>query len=720
MYSILFILAGITCLMQGQESYLEAAKGYKALDTLSRYTNFSAFDVGSETLYGTNGDTIFAIHLGTGLEIETYIKPEGYEAYSGFLTLSPSEEELWAGYTVDENADDRIFRIDIASGEWNMAATLPGNMDLVFLNDSILVTGLDTSVQENPCALFVLDTTGTDHHRKIIETGGFSTGLAVDSTGTTYMGTAFLSQPNGLFRWSGDTVLSLLNQPDTAHLTLEDADRLSDLPASVWDCELDAAGDLLFTFNDFMAYKVLALWDGTSGAGFNFDTLAVATGGTDWLNYIRADGSVRSDVAGNFVYTLSNGRPLSMVHADYRPVKLYDIPNFSAREGAGNDTLDLTGFFTDPDDPEAPLLELTVHSEPSVAAATLVEADRKLVIDYGQAGQTNLSVTATSNGLSVTSEFVAGVMPRISGDDTVIDFGDLTLEEESFWNGSDGSGRFTSGPARFYNDYNAEYFSWSGWAYSNTSDMTTPGWSNQYSAITGGGIDPDRGSIYAVGNNYGSTGMVFNDSSAREVRGFFVTNTTYAVQSMKLGDFFAKVFGGSEGTDQDWFRLSVEGFSNGISTGNVDFDLADYTYPETEKDYIIETWQWVELSSLGSVDSLAFSLSSSDAGDFGMNTPAYFAIDNLYVVNEATSVPEINGLLSIRVYPNPSGGHFRIETGGFEKAMAAVYDLRGRMVIRTGQIEHGQIFDLTGLPSGSYILEVSDGMEVVRKIVIKQ
>ena len=33
-------------------------------------------------------------------------------------------------------------------------------------------------------------------------------------------------------------------------------------------------------------------------------------------------------------------------------------------------------------------------------------------------------------------------------------FDDLTLNDTTFWNGSDGSGEFTSGPATFKNSYN--------------------------------------------------------------------------------------------------------------------------------------------------------------------------------------------------------------------------------------------------------------------------
>ena len=94
----------------------------------------------------------------------------------------------------------------------------------------------------------------------------------------------------------------------------------------------------------------------------------------------------------------------------------------------------------------------------------------------------------------------------------------------------------------------------------------------------------------------------------------------------------AKQFGGVDGTDPDYFKLLVWGRKGRSSTDTLDFYLADYRDDDSEKDFIIETWQWVDLSSLGKVDSLIFGLESSDMGDWGMNTPAYFCLDDLYVL----------------------------------------------------------------------------------------
>jgi len=213
----------------------------------------------------------------------------------------------------------------------------------------------------------------------------------------------------------------------------------------------------------------------------------------------------------------------------------------------------------------------------------------------------------------------------------------------AYWNGSDGSKGFISNDTWFTNHYDSTYSSWSGWAYSNTKDTTTAGYTNQYSAITGEGVGGSNnyGVAYISSWNNDHAQLYFGINSgdyAQKVAGTYITNTTYAYLSMKDGDSFAKKFGGDDGTDPDWFKLSIYGLnSNYERTGDpVEFYLADYRSNDPNQDYIVDDWEWVDLSSLGTVAGLEFDLSSSDTGPSGMNTPAYFAMDDL---TPASAVP---------------------------------------------------------------------------------
>ena len=244
------------------------------------------------------------------------------------------------------------------------------------------------------------------------------------------------------------------------------------------------------------------------------------------------------------------------------------------------------------------------------------------------------------------------------------DFDDLPLAPESFWNGPDPSGvdvpdpwgaplpvrvgSFSSGGVTFVNQHNLNYGSWSGFAYSNTSDTTTPGFGNQHSAITGTGFGPGQDN-YGVAFGYSDVLDSNNISELQElphfqlpagatIEGAYFTNTTYSYLSMLDGDSFAKKFGGVLGNDADWFKLSVYGADgSNVPLGQVvEFYLADFRFSDNNLDYIVDAWTYVDLSPLAAAETLFFNLTSSDVGMFGMNTPGTFAIDNILY----TPVPE--------------------------------------------------------------------------------
>jgi len=230
---------------------------------------------------------------------------------------------------------------------------------------------------------------------------------------------------------------------------------------------------------------------------------------------------------------------------------------------------------------------------------------------------------------------------------TVATFDDLSLAAESYWNGSDGSGGFSSGSAYFNNNYNATYMSWDGFAYSNITDTTSSGWTAQYNAITGGG---QSGSA-----NYGISYVGWAEpptitlNTPSIVDGLYVTNNNYAYYSMLNGDEYAKKFGGISGDEADWFLLTITGKdAGGTEVGSVEFYLADYRFADNGQDYIVNTWEYVDLVGLGTVKSLEFSLSSSDVGSFGMNTPGYFALDTI-VPEPGTLVLLAVGFVLLRV-----------------------------------------------------------------------
>jgi hypothetical protein len=211
----------------------------------------------------------------------------------------------------------------------------------------------------------------------------------------------------------------------------------------------------------------------------------------------------------------------------------------------------------------------------------------------------------------------------------VATFESLTLANNAFWNGSDNSGGFENGGFYFPNYYSS--VAWSGFAYSNRTDNSVAGIPGQYTAYAGKGVEDSDN--YGVAYVFGSLlrANIQDAADGTTVSGMYVTNNNFAYHSMKNGDAIAKKFGGTSGNDPDWFKLTVIGINSlGHQTGEVEFYLADFRFDDNSKDYIVDDWKWVDLTSLGDIAKIEFRLSSSDGGSgAGMNTPGYFCFDNL-------------------------------------------------------------------------------------------
>jgi len=303
---------------------------------------------------------------------------------------------------------------------------------------------------------------------------------------------------------------------------------------------------------------------------------------------------------------------------------------------------------------------------------------------------------------------------------TVATFDDLTLSKAdtsyiSYYDPGVDVG-FNDGLAHFPCVYDTSSFgnSWGGgFSYSNRTDSVTSGYTNQYAAKTAKGYNGS--SNYAViwcndPVTFAYTTYLKLNGSAigRPVKGFYITNSTYAYNDMRDGHPpFSKKFGGTTGNDPDWFMLTVYGYLGGVrSADSVNFYLADYRFAHNDSDYIVKTWQWVNLLPLGHVDSLQFSLNSSDTGAFGMNTPAYFCMDN-FTTNE-TDVSVKNAPLAYvaKVYPNPATDMLYVDIADNSVQQIIVRNMAGNMVGTYAVTKKQVEINTSSMPAGVYLLQM--------------
>ena len=202
---------------------------------------------------------------------------------------------------------------------------------------------------------------------------------------------------------------------------------------------------------------------------------------------------------------------------------------------------------------------------------------------------------------------------------------------------------FTSGDYAFASGCMSDWDYWYWFGYANHTDTKYETLNDQWNNIVGGGYDGSTNYGVAFASEFnGPCYVTLLSEEPAVVPGFYITNSSYAYTSMMNGDGFAKKFGKG-----DWFKLTITGYgADDAVTATKEYYLADLRDEATA--YIINDWRYVDLTSLGAVAKIGFSLSSSDNGAYGMNTPGYFCFDNFGA--EGTEVlPEKNVTLPLEI-----------------------------------------------------------------------
>ena len=253
----------------------------------------------------------------------------------------------------------------------------------------------------------------------------------------------------------------------------------------------------------------------------------------------------------------------------------------------------------------------------------------------------NITPTASSDyyvTIKDAQQFAATDTCRIivTGPALAADFENLYLEPNSYWRGPDTKGdieegiygddqyqgSFLSGSFKFSNNYSIDWGSWSGFSYSNrTATEGANIMKDQWNACTGSGFDGSENYAVFFEDSFAPmTVSVVNNPEGEQLTGFYITNAAVAVNAFVNGD------GMTEGgfTTGDFFKLIITADND----NSLEYYLADYRSENAADHYYISDWQWVDLSSLGTVKELTFHMESSRKNSWGYTTPLYFCMDN--------------------------------------------------------------------------------------------
>ncbi len=281
----------------------------------------------------------------------------------------------------------------------------------------------------------------------------------------------------------------------------------------------------------------------------------------------------------------------------------------------------------------------------------------------------------------------------ISQNNLNFNFEDLNVPDTGFYIGKDGNGGFGNQYLNFktlYTDY-GDFDYWDNFAFSY--DTVTI--DNQYINVTDTAFSQN---IFGIGyipqdwqsGTYENIPITCAFENPVKILSVYVTNDSTTSDVIRNG---CPTTGSDPFSNGDYLKIIFEGRYNGQSTGFVEFFLANFT---EDNNYIVNSWQNVDLSSLGTIDTLLFNLQSTDVGNYGMNTPAYFCIDDLQFTIETNVCADYKN--NLIVYPNPADNYLNIY-GNFD--YIEIYNINGKFIKKLTT----KFIDISTLKSGIYLIK---------------
>lgn len=209
-----------------------------------------------------------------------------------------------------------------------------------------------------------------------------------------------------------------------------------------------------------------------------------------------------------------------------------------------------------------------------------------------------------------------------------------TFDADGIWSDNTLPGALKGGPFSFSHSI-SDWGTVEGFTLSKSTDTKfhTPMYEHSYTVMTGGGPG-GVGTPFVVGfwsDREGealdarSCAVTMTDGASFTPGTVYVTNTCYAYYTMRDGSDYSEPF-----ADGDWFLLTAHGVKGDGTETAAEFYLARCGANPVEG--IVGDWREWDLSPLGEVMGIYFTMSSSDVSQWGMNTPAYFALSGMSYV----------------------------------------------------------------------------------------
>ena len=241
----------------------------------------------------------------------------------------------------------------------------------------------------------------------------------------------------------------------------------------------------------------------------------------------------------------------------------------------------------------------------------------------------DLSTATDANGLPVKYSTTAGEYTYYD----ISDVWDCTYNDSSAYEWiytNNGVFRLSHLPSQ--NAYGG--MSWEGFTISQVDTDTM----NVFSCVAKGGVQGE-GTPYAIGYysdyvsstlGYASNMILFNEVYYPEY--VYICQNSNTFEAISNGLTPANKF-----TEKDSLVLTISGIDDEWH------DTQQVVYFLALGREFNQGWVKVDLSSIGATKGLSFRIRSTDVGQWGTNTPTYFALDKLTVNQQAiTALPSLN------------------------------------------------------------------------------
>jgi len=153
--------------------------------------------------------------------------------------------------------------------------------------------------------------------------------------------------------------------------------------------------------------------------------------------------------------------------------------------------------------------------------------------------------------------------------------------------------------------------------------------SNTFAVINGSCDASSISSVYGSGKEVSLGGFHFDNNAEFTIGEIEICNTSYVYGVIQNGNGLAQPLKANNG----WFKVLAYGYdaTGHMTAGSpVELYLCDYRAGSRTRN-LDNDWEDWNLKALGNVNRVVFNFEGSDAGEYGLNTPGYLALDNIEI-----------------------------------------------------------------------------------------